>query len=204
MRPVLRLAVMTALAAFPLAAEAQMRPQPRQQQTAETSEQLVMAPPQGWQVGGSAASQHSVTRQMFPPGQSADSWSEMLSIQVLADPKLSPRDHVQRVIEASQSNCEASGPSPVAEGQSNGYPVATMTVTCTKGRQSGLGGLVAVKAIRGSSAVYVVQRIWRGKPFERNEAAPVPTGMLQDWSAFLRNVSLCDLNDPAKHPCPTP
>ena len=125
-----------------------------------------------------------------------------MTVQVIADGHADPRDYIQRVVEASRSNCEASGPSPVSEAQTNGYPVATLTVTCTKGRQTGLGGLVAVKAIRGNSALYVIERVWRGQPFERNEIAPVPNDMLQEWAGFLRNVSVCDTADPARHPCP--
>jgi len=214
MRLRLRLALplLAALAAvaIPAAGWSQMRPQPRPQEArpaapapgAEVTERLVMTPPPGWEVAGQGAGQNSAARHMCPPGQGAESWSEMRSVQVMADPRLSPREHVQRVVDASRDNCEAYGPSPVSEGQSNGYPVATLTVTCTKGRHTGLGGLVAVKAIRGTSALYVVQRMWRGQPFQRNEAAPIPAEMLKDWSNFLRNVSLCDTDEAMRHPCP--
>jgi hypothetical protein len=188
---------------------AQMRPQPKPQTLpaqrapgAEMTERLIMTPPQGWAVGGQSAGGVTVARQLFPPGQTSENWSEMLTVQIIADAKADPRDYVQRVVEASRTSCEASGPSPVTEAQTNNYPVATLTVTCTKGRQSGLGGLVAVKAIRGAEALYVVERIWRGKPFERNEAPALPQTMLQEWSGFLRNVSVCDSAAPDRHPCP--
>lgn len=198
-----------ALVLIPTASWAQMRPQPRQQQTqptppttGEITERLVMTPPTGWQMAGSTASQNTISRQLLPPGQTTENWQEMMSIQIMVDPHADPREHIQRIVEASRTNCEASGPSPVTEAQTNGYPVATLTVTCTKGRQTGLGGLVAVKAIRGGAALYVIQRIWRGQPFERNEIAPVPPHMLQEWAGFLRNVSVCDSSDPVRHPCP--
>lgn len=209
MRPTVFLAAL-ALALIPAAGWSQMRPQPRQSQPlpvapapgAELTEHLIMTPPQGWQIQGSNANQNSITKQLFPPGQTSETWNEMMVVQILADPHADPRDYVQRIVEASRTNCEASGPSPVSESLSNGYPVATLTVTCTKGRQTGLGGLVAVKAIRGSAALYIIQRIWRGQPFERNEIAPVPPAMLQEWAGFLHNVSACDTADPTRHPCP--
>lgn len=200
--------VLATLALAPDAAQAQMRPQPRQQQLpqsppaqAEITERLVLTPPAGWQIQGNSAGQYTITRQMFPPGQTSETWTEMMSVQVIADPKAAARDFIQGIIEASRTNCEASGPSPVTEGLTNGYPVSTLTVTCTKGRKSGHGGLVAVKAIRGASALYVVQRVWRGKAFGRNEPAPIPDAMLQEWSSFLRGVSVCDPVSPG-HPCP--
>ncbi len=187
---------------------AQMRQQSRPAQTpeaskgAELTERLLLLPPAGWQEGGTTRGGNAITTHLFPAGQNAEKWNEMLSIQVMGDSRADAREHIQRIIEASRTSCEASGPSPVTEGHSNGYPVSTLTVTCTKGRQSGLGGLVAVKAIRGAQALYVVQRIWRGQPFERNSAAPVPPEMLKEWSEFLRGVAVCDQADQQRHPCP--
>ena len=207
MRPTTVLLAALALLAVPAAGWSQMRqpPRPQQPQTAPgevPTEQLVMTPPAGWTIQGSTANQNSIAKQLFPPDQTPESWNQMMVIQVLADPAADPRDYVQRVVQASQANCEATGPSPVSEAQSNGYPVAALTVTCTKGRQTGLGGLVAVKAIRGKAALYVIQRIWRGQPFDRNEMAPVPPEILKEWAGFLHNVSACDTADPAHHPCP--
>lgn len=190
-------------------ASAQMRSPPKAQAPAaspkadgQITEKLLLNPPQGWQSVGTSSTQNSATTHLFPPGQTAEKWNEMLTIQVMGDSRADAREHIQRIVEASRNNCEASGLSPVTEGLSNGYPVSTLTVTCTKGRTSGLGGLVAVKAIRGAQALYVIERVWRGPAFERNEAVPVPPEMLQEWSAFLRNVAVCDDADPARHPCP--
>ena len=201
-----RIAILAVL--VPLLVPATGWSQTRQQQPpapppgAEATEQLLMTPPPGWNIQGSGANRNSVTKQLFPPGQTSETWNEMMTIQVLADATAVPRDYIQRIIEASRNNCEASGPSPLNEALTNGYPVATLTVTCTKGRQTGLGGLVAAKVIRGKAALYVVQRIWRGTAFNRDEVPPIPKDMLQDWAAFLRGVSVCDTADPTHHPCP--
>lgn len=201
------LALALSLAALPAAA--QMRQQGRPAQAAqspaqggELTEQLLLNPPSGWQEGGTTRAKNAITTHLFPPGQNAEKWNEMLSIQVMGDSGADAREHIQNIIEVSRNNCEASGPSPVTEGLANGYPVSTMTVTCTKGRQSGLGGLVAVKAIRGVQALYVVQRIWRGQPFDRNSPAPVSSEMLKEWSEFMRSVAVCDRADSQRHPCP--
>ena len=205
MRRILVLAALALVLASGLAS-AQMRQPPRQPAPATAgatiTEKLLLNPPPGWTSVGTSSTKTSATTHLFPPGQNAEKWNEMLTIQVMSDSQADAREHIQRIVEASRSNCEASGLSPVTEGLSNGYPVSTMTVTCTKGRNSGLGGLVAVKAIRGAQALYVVERIWRGPAFERNEPVPAPPDMLQEWSAFLRAVAVCDDADSAKHPCP--
>jgi hypothetical protein len=195
------LAVAALLAAGPVSAQAQSQAAAPDDQ-AQPTERLVMSPPAGWQTGGSSSSKGAIATHMFPPGQTSETWTEMLTVQIIANPQAAPRAFVQRVVDASRSGCDAAGPSPVSEGQSNNYPVATLTVTCTRGHQSGKGGLVAVKAIRGRQALYVVERLWRGPAFARDDSAPIPAAVLQEWSGFLRNVSVCDSADPVRHPCP--
>lgn len=166
------------------------------------TERLLLVPPAGWHEGGTSSGAKTLTTHLFPAGQNSEKWDQMLSIQVVTEPGADPREHIQRIIDAARDGCEAYGPSPVTEAMLNNYPVSTVTVTCTKGRQTGLGGLLAVKTIKGAQAVYVVQRMWRGPAFERNGPAPVSTEMLKEWSEFLRGVGVCDTADPQRHPCP--
>ena len=84
MRPTILVAAL-ALILVPALAQSQMRPQPRQQQipatppsNGEVTERLIMTPPQGWQIHGSAANQNSITKQLFPPGQSPERPEEQL------------------------------------------------------------------------------------------------------------------------------
>jgi len=168
---------------------------------AEPTERLLLVPPAGWSTGGSSTSRTSVTNHLFPPGQTSESWTEMLSIQIFAQPAPTPRAFAESLIETSRKSCESATPGPIAEGMLNGYPVATLSVACPKGRQSGKGGLIAMKAIQGTGALFVVERLWRGEPYAGNRA-PVPNAVLQDWAAFLRAVGVCDTADPGRHPCP--
>ncbi|CCG42947.1 hypothetical protein [Magnetospirillum molischianum] len=193
------LAILGLLAAAPVLAQSSPAPA---QEAVQPTERLVMIPPEGWQNGGSSASRTAIATHLFPPGQNSENWTEMLTIQVIVDPRAEARAFVQRVVDASRSGCDAAGPSPASEGMTNNYPVATLTVTCTRGHQSGMGGLVAVKAIRGQQALFVVERLWRGPAFARDDSAPIPKSTLQEWSTFLRGVSLCDHADPIRHPCP--
>lgn len=200
---VLLAALLLGAAAFPALAQVAQRARPAQEAaTPVITEQLLLIPPAGWKEGGTSRSHNAATTNLFPPGQSSEQWDQMLSVQVIGDSTASARDHLQRIIDASRSNCEASGPSPITEGAINGYPVYTLTVTCTKGRHTGLGGLVAVKAIRGGQALFVIERVWRGQPFEHNEPLPASQDMLKEWSEFLRGVSVCDRADSVRHPCP--
>lgn len=188
--PVVTLAAVVALAQ---PAAAQPAPQPK--------EKILLDMPAGWQAKGTQRSDKGETTMLYPPGQGSESWSEMLVLQVVRDSQAMPHNYVAQIVEASRTNCDAVGPSPTTEKSINGYPAAALTVSCTKGKRTGMGGLVMVVAMRGREALYVVQRLWQGPAFGRNEAVPVPQGMLKDWGAFARTVGLCDQVD-AKHPCP--
>jgi hypothetical protein len=164
-------------------------------------EKILLEMPQGWYPKGTQRSDKGETTMLYPPGQGGETWSEMLVLQVVRDSQAMPHNYVQQIVEASRTNCDAVGPSPVTEKSINGYPAAALTVSCTKGKRTGKGGLVMVVAMRGREALYVVQRLWQGPAFGRNEAVPVPQDMLKTWGAFARTIGLCDQVDP-KHPCP--
>ncbi|MBF0324761.1 hypothetical protein [Magnetospirillum moscoviense] len=171
------------------------------QQYPPPGERLVMNPPAGWAaVPVQKGEKMSITR-LFPPGEDDKNWNELITVQVYTAHDQSPRTFIDSVIQYSRDNCEAAGASAVTEVPTNGYPMAVVSVTCTKGRKSGMGGFVLVQAIRGREALYVVQRQWRGLPFAKDQTPPFPDGLLRRWSEFSHQVSLCDTRD-NRYPCP--
>lgn len=184
--------IAAALAALALPAAAQQGP---------SGERLLMSPPPGWTPMPTQRGDKVATTRILPPGQTPENYSEMLTVQVYPGKEGDARGYVESVLAYSRANCEQVGPSPVSEASINGYPMASVTVACTKGKSTGAGGFALVQAIRGTDALYVVQRLWRGKPFSPDQPLPVPREMLQDWSAFGRTVGLCDSRD-NRHPCP--
>lgn len=186
-----RLALSLLLAASPALA----------QNTPPAGERLVLNPPDNWQaVSVQRGEKVNITR-LFPPGQNDKQWSEMVTLQIYNNSDKSPRSFIEDVVAYSRDNCEAAGPSPVTEAPTNGYPMARVAVSCSKGRASGHGGYVIVQAMRGREALYVVQRHWRGAPFDKNHPPAFPPEMLREWGAFLSSISLCDTRD-TRHPCP--
>lgn len=188
-----RLALALLLTALSSAGSAQV-PQP-------AGERLVMNPPDNWvPVSVQRGEKVNITR-LFPPGQSDKQWSEMITMQIYTNSEKSPRSFIEDVVRYSRDNCEAAGPSAVTEAPVNGYPMARVAVSCSKGRASGMGGYVLVQAMRGREALYVVQRHWRGPPFDKNNPPSFPPEMLSEWGNFLGSIGLCDTRD-GRHPCP--
>lgn len=191
MRPFVLAAV---LAAVTLPALAQQTAPPM-------GEHLLLDPPDGWSTVQVQRAEKMIIHRMYPPGQGQNQWTQSVTIQMYPSSDQMPRAFVEGIIAYSRDNCEAAGPGPVTETLNNGYPQATVTVTCTKGRNSGMGGFALIQAIRGKEALYVVQRQWRGPAFGRNESPAFPTNMLREWGDFSKTVSLCDNRD-QRHPCP--
>lgn len=163
-------------------------------------ERLLMNAPAGWSAVPIQRGEKMVVTRLFPPGESEKQWSQAITVQMYPNSEQSARAFVEGIIAYSRDNCEAAGPGPVNESQNNGYPIATVTVTCTKGRTSGLGSFALIQAIRGREALYVVQRQWRGPAFGKDQNPAFPPDMLKDWGEFSRTVGLCDTRD-SKHPC---
>ncbi len=170
-------------------------------QNQQLGEHLLLSPPANWIPVPVQRNDKMIVTRLFPPGESDKQWSQSITLQAYPGSEQPARAFVEGIIAYSRDNCEAAGPGPVTESQINGYPAATVTVTCTKGRASGQGGFVLVQAIRGRDALYVVQRQWRGPAFGKSENPAFPPDMLKEWGEFAKTVGLCDSRN-AKHPCP--
>ncbi len=189
MRPLLLAAMLCLFAAPPVQAQQQY------------GERLLMSAPAGWSAIPIQRGEKMVISRLFPPGESDKQWTQAITVQMYPNSEQSARAFIEGIVAYSRDNCEAAGLGPVNEAMTNGYPTAAVTITCTKGRTSGLGSFALVQAIRGREALYAVQRQWRGAPFGRDQNPGFPSEMLKDWADFSRTVSLCDTRN-SKHPCP--
>lgn len=163
-------------------------------------ERLLITPPQGWQATPSATQGTMVSSRMFPPGQTPETWTEAISVQRHNDRAAKAKDFVQGMVQTSRKSCEGVQVGNLEETPINGYPAASVRVACTKGKQTGQSGLMMVTAIRGREAMFVVQRMWKGPPVTPNQAVPVPTAVLIDFTSFAKTITVCDNRTP-DHPC---
>jgi hypothetical protein len=188
-------ALTLALAALaPLGAVAQ-QPPPK----APVGEILLLNPPAGWVPQQVQKTDKAEVTRLLPPGQTEKDWTEMMLVQIFPGPDGQPIGYVENAVNVSRKNCDAAGASPTNRAQVNNYPFASVTITCTKGKASGKGSVMMIHGIRGKEALYVVQRQWRGQPFDKDTAPPIPADIAQQWTTF--RVGLCDTRAP-KHPCP--
>jgi hypothetical protein len=177
-----------------LAAEAQ-------QPTPPSGEQLLVPPPLGWKVGYHQKQGNVEVTEVLPPGQTVQEWTEMLAVQVIAGPpQKTPQEILKDQLEQIRKDCQDIGAGPVNLGVENGYDTAVRAIACTRLKQWPKGELGLYKVMKGRDRLYIVQRSWRGEPFDKQHL-PVPAETTQQWLAFMQQVVLCDPRDPHR-PCP--
>ena len=165
-------------------------------------ENLLLPSLPGWAQAYAAAGNGIKLVEYVPPGENVDAWSQMATIQIFfGHGGTNPHDLEQRVIEGFRQNCEAIHVTDLGAGTSSSLPAARWVIYCSKVKQLGKGEITYFQAISGKDHFYLVQRSWRGAPFDISKPLPIPQNLLKEWETYLNQVSVCDSRDP-KRPCP--
>lgn len=192
LKPLLAIITLFVLAA----AQAAMAQQPALQ-----GEQLYVLPPQGWVPAFHDTQGNVELVEMVPQGQTMSNWSEMLMIQLITGkPTQTPEEVLKGQQEQIKQLCEDSGFGPVGPTKENGYDAAIQAMACTKSKKYGKGEVNLFKVIRGNERLYILNRAWRGEPFEKTHL-PLPAETTKSWLAFMQQAIVCDSRD-GQRPCP--
>jgi len=179
------------LALLPLAAEAAMQ-----------GENLLVPPmPAGWVKAYGAQGNGINMVEYVPPGQSVDSWSEMINVEVFhGRGGASPEALQQKVSDGFKINCEALHVDGLGRGTTSGLPAGRWITYCGKVKQTGKGEITYFQAISGKANFYLVQRALRVAPFDPLKP-PFDRATLAAWQKFFGQVAVCYSSDPTR-PCP--
>jgi hypothetical protein len=156
-------------------------------------ENLLVAVPDGF-VSGYQAAQGSMTMQEFVPrGQTVETWSRMVTVQVFHNLHASPDAFADNLRKGWLGACPGSQVSKIKAGAVNGYAYALWRFTCPLNPSVGKPENMFAKFISGNDSFYSVQYAYR-TPFTAKLAPPA--------TAYLGGVSVCDsrLRD---RPCPS-
>ena len=165
-------------------------------------ENLLVPPLAGWSQAYAAAGNGIRLVEYVPKGQTADAWSQMATIEIFfGRGGMNPRDLEQKVVDGVRQNCQAMHVTDLGVGTSSSLPAARWVTYCGKWKQLPNGEITYFQAISGKDHFYLVQRSWRGAPFDIAKPLPIPDSLLKEWEAYLNQLSVCDSRDP-KRPCP--
>jgi hypothetical protein len=156
-------------------------------------ENLLVAPPAGFEVGYKGTNNGVNLMEWVPAGETVQNWSEMVTVQIFvrrAD--LDPAQFLGRLQQQWLAACPGSKPASVLSGKANGYSASTMMLHCPLLAATGKPETTMFRAIQGSDSFYVVQRAVRSAA----SAAEV-----EKMKKYLGEVSVCEAGSP-QHPCP--
>ena len=157
------------------------------------NENLLVAMPDGYIVGFQDKNAKQQMTEMVPRGQSVKDWTDMVTVQIffrMTD--VTPEAYKQRLEKLWAENCKGAQSNPVGQGNERGLPVTVWIAFCPLNKETGKLELTMLKAIGGKDSFYLVQKAFRFKPDK---------AQIEQWSRYLRGVSVCDSRVPERA-CP--
>lgn len=175
---------------------------PAAPQAAQRAQEIFLMPmPKGWKQA--FADEHYNIRmvQYVPDGQSPEKAEETLRSLVFSYVREAPLETFLTLsARLPKDECQDLVTTPMAKGLVNGYESVFATRFCTKNRRSGQGEITMFKLIQGKTALYIGERTWRIKPFDK-EKPPVAKEVFDGWADYMKAVTVCVVDDPVR-PCP--
>lgn len=168
-------------------------------------ERHVAVIPEGWQAVHQSVANGLETRSYVPPGQSAESWQDMLTVQVVrlssGKPAPAPDQLYAQTRSSYEQACDGVRLGELQNGRSNGYPSAFWVLGCARIKTGGYGEAAFFRIVQGNAALYIVQRAWRLPPFDRTQGPPLPPDQQKQALEILQRFTVCDPSR-KEHPCP--
>jgi len=164
-------------------------------------ENLLVPPLAGWQQAYKAAGNGKNMVEYVPAGETADNWTEMATIEVFLDSGgYDPAVLEQKVVEGFRLNCEALHVDDLGGGMASKLPAKRWLTYCSKVKGLGVGEITYFEAISGKTNFYLIQRSWRGAPFDI-ASPPITQTKVKEWEQYMNGLAVCDSRDPTR-PCP--
>lgn len=166
----------------------------------QRDERLFVGVPDGWEKIFENLREDGSITEYVPIGETPENWSEMVTLQRYNGVLLDIPSYLDQVIQRFTDGCVVGrhdGPRPATEST---YQAAVAYIEC-RGPDPAKAApgvmlksieFVAIKAIQGREALYVVQRAWHGNaPYDH----PLNFETADQWLGVVRDAELCDLAD---------
>ena len=168
---------------------------------ATEDEQLLFVLPDNWIEIYTDRTENLSTSEYIPNGQTEEDWSEMISVQILLEAGNSDPDlMLTKVANHLKKECSNLSIKPIQlTGISNTYPSVTMQTFCERKNDRDKGEVGIVRGIAGKESFYLLQKIWRTKPFRSEEEVPINLEQRKFWLGYIAYLGICN---PKLNNCP--
>lgn len=157
------------------------------------SESLMQPLPKGYMVDYEKSDIRLTTVIRVPENESRYSWTEMITTQIFENDRLQPDPFYRIMLKGWIDVCKNGSGAVIRKGSENGYPYIFFRLSCPLNPKTEQPEYTWFKAIRGRDRFYVVQKAFKWDPTKEQFAR---------WTAYFRDVKICDPREPDKHPCP--
>jgi hypothetical protein len=161
-------------------------------QPAPDTERLMFSPPKDFKIGFESHRGNSRMTEWVPVGETVDNWTQILTVQIYRGAEVSAAAFLQGVGKLYMDACPDTAAKGIFTGEANGYVVSMLLLKCPKNPKIGQPESTAFRVLKGSDAIYSVQRAWRAIPSDQE---------VDEVMHFLATVTLCEPGS-AVHPCP--
>jgi len=163
-------------------------------------EYLFCDPPRGWSIATSKTTSKKAVMEFLPDGAKANGWSQSITVQTLfGRSDILPSQWCEDFQAQMMEICSNLSFSKVTIFRDNGFSAARMMMYCPdlteceripENLRKHQGEITYIKVIRGLNHFYVIQRAWRGEPFEDPSASEMPKRLMMEWMKFFEGVQL--------------
>lgn len=158
-----------------------------------SDENLLLAVPEGYKIDFQQQTGEMPIREMVPDAQTVTDWTEMVTVQVFHDLKVTPEQLKASIDKEGPAACDGIESHPVAQGDENGYAYMLWLQSCPLNKTTGKPEITWFKAIAGNDSVYVVQLAFKAWPSK---------DQITSWMHYLGSVRVCDSRLPERA-CPS-
>jgi hypothetical protein len=145
--------------------------------------------PDGYKIDFQQRSGNMLISEMVPAAQSVADWTEMVTVQVFHDLKVTPEQLKARIDQEGLAACDGIQSNPVAQGDENGYAYMVWLQSCPLNKATGKPEITWFKAIAGNDSFYVVQLAFKAWPSKEQ---------ITSWMHYLGSVRVCDSRLPER------
>jgi len=147
------------------------------------NENLLAGLPPGYKIAFQDKKDDMLMNEMVPSNQTADNWTEMVTVQIFYGLKGTPQQFESKVENGWLASCPGASANAVANGIENGYPALVWLLNCPRNPKTGKPEITWFKAMQGNDSFYVVQKAFRFAPSK---------DQINQWMQYLKAVAVCD------------
>ena len=168
-----------------------------------SGENFIVTMIKGFKLGNHQNTNKVLLNEYIPEGETVQNWTKMITVLIFLGRKdIEVKNYLGLMTQGFASACQKMATGKPALENIRGYEAGTIILACTREKKTGKGSLTLVRVYKGNDSFYVIQRAWRGAPFQSTELL-VSKDEINSWVAHFNRIYVCDTRS-AKHACLKP